>query len=116
MRPRSGGNDQERNQQCSDTCRKIRRLTQPPIFTPPPRLLAVGKSMHLLLLPGDGIGPEITAATLNVLTATAARFRLDLEIERDIVGHESLLKHGTTVRPDLLDKAKAADGLILGPA
>jgi isocitrate/isopropylmalate dehydrogenase len=25
--------------------------------------------MHLLVLPGDGIGPEITAATLNVLTA-----------------------------------------------
>ena len=71
--------------------------------------------MHLLVLPGDGIGPEITAATLNVLTATAARYRLDLKIETDVVGHESLVKHGTTVRPDLLDKAKAADGLILGP-
>jgi 3-isopropylmalate dehydrogenase len=71
--------------------------------------------MHLLVLPGDGIGPEITAATLRVLTAAAARFHLDLKIEEDIVGHDSLVAHGTTVRPDLLDKAKAADGLILGP-
>jgi 3-isopropylmalate dehydrogenase len=71
--------------------------------------------MHLLVLPGDGIGPEITAATLNVLTATAARFHLDLKIEEDIVGHESLLTYGTTVRPELLEKAQAADGLVLGP-
>lgn len=71
--------------------------------------------MHLLVLAGDGIGPEITAATLDVLTATAARFHLDLKIEEDIVGHESLVAYGTTVRPELLEKAQAADGLILGP-
>ena len=72
--------------------------------------------MRLLVLAGDGIGPEITAATLTVLEAAARRFRLDLDIEEDIVGHESLKRHGTTVRPELLDKARAADGLILGPA
>jgi 3-isopropylmalate dehydrogenase len=72
--------------------------------------------MHLLVLAGDGIGPEITAATLDVLTAAAMRFHLDLKIEEDIVGHESLLTYGTTVRPELLEKAQAADGLILGPA
>jgi 3-isopropylmalate dehydrogenase len=72
--------------------------------------------MHLLVLPGDGIGPEITAATLNVLTAAAARYHLDLKIEEDIVGHESLLTYGMTVRSDLLSKAREADGLILGPA
>src|SRR4051812_7728695 len=71
--------------------------------------------MHLLVLAGDGIGPEITAATLNVLTAAAKRFHLDLKIEEDIVGHESLQTHGTTVRPELLEKAQSADGLILGP-
>src|SRR5258705_4070524 len=71
--------------------------------------------MRLLVLAGDGIGPEITAATLLVLAATARRFRLDLDIEEDVVGHESLKRYGATVRPDLLDKARAADGLILGP-
>jgi 3-isopropylmalate dehydrogenase len=72
--------------------------------------------MRLLVLAGDGIGPEITAATLVVLKAAIRRFRLDLEIEEDMVGHESLKRHGTTVRPGLLDRARAADGLILGPA
>ena len=37
--------------------------------------------MHLLILPGDGIGPEITAATLAVLKAADARFALGLQFE-----------------------------------
>src|ERR1700682_5408955 len=79
-------------------------------------LFSHGSFMRLLVLAGDGIGPEITAATLLVLQAAARRFRLDLDIEEDVVGHESLKRYGTTVRADLLDKARAADGLILGPA
>src|SRR5258707_10700564 len=71
--------------------------------------------MRLMVLAGDGIGPEITAATLVVLKAAVRNFRLDLGIEEEAVGHESLKRYGTTVRPDLLDKARAADGLILGP-
>ena len=72
--------------------------------------------MRVLVLAGDGIGPEITAATLQVLRAAAKRFTLSLELEEESVGHASLTRHGTTVRPELLDKARAADGLILGPA
>ena len=72
--------------------------------------------MRLLLLPGDGIGPEIAAATLAVLRAATAEFGLQLDIEEDVVGHDSLRRYGTTVRPELLNRARAADGLILGPA
>jgi len=72
--------------------------------------------MRILALPGDGIGPEITAATLAVLGAAASRFGLELKIAEDVVGHESLERYGATVRPELLEKARAADGLILGPA
>jgi 3-isopropylmalate dehydrogenase len=68
------------------------------------------------MLPGDGIGPEIAAATRTVLKAADARFSLGLEIVEDVAGHESLRRYGTTVRPELLEAAKAADGLILGPA
>jgi 3-isopropylmalate dehydrogenase len=71
--------------------------------------------MRLLVLPGDGIGPEITAATLAVLNAASSRFGLKIDITEDIVGHASLKKHGTTIREGLLDAVKAADGLILGP-
>src|SRR5579883_617990 len=72
--------------------------------------------MRLLVLPGDGIGPEITTATLRVLHATAAVFGFELIDDEESVGHESLRRYGTTVRPELLNRAREADGLILGPA
>lgn len=71
--------------------------------------------MKILVLPGDGIGPEITEGTLKVLEAARARFRLQLELVHDVVGHESYRRHGTTVRQMLLEDAKKADGVILGP-
>jgi len=71
--------------------------------------------MRLLVLPGDGIGPEITAATLDVLRAADARFGLGLAVTEDVVGHASIERHGTTVRDVLLDTARQADGLVLGP-
>src|SRR6185503_663368 len=71
--------------------------------------------MRILVLPGDGIGPEITAATIQVLRAAARSHQLKLEIAEDVTGHASLARYGTTVRPDLLDKVRAHDGLILGP-
>jgi 3-isopropylmalate dehydrogenase len=71
--------------------------------------------MRLLVLPGDGIGPEITAATLEVLRAASKQFGLDVELTEEPVGHDSLRRFGTTVRPDLLAAARKADGLVLGP-
>jgi 3-isopropylmalate dehydrogenase len=72
--------------------------------------------MRVILLPGDGIGPEIAAATLEVLHAVSDRFHLKLEITEDVAGHESLKQYGTTVRPQVLQAVLKADGLILGPA
>jgi 3-isopropylmalate dehydrogenase len=71
--------------------------------------------MRIAVLPGDGIGPEITAATLDVLNAASERFGLQLRIERHPVGHESLRLFNTTVRPELLDIVRSVDGTILGP-
>ena len=71
--------------------------------------------MRLLVLPGDGIGPEITVAALPALQAVSQRFRLGLQIDEDSVGHDSLRRHGATVRPELLEAARKADGLVLGP-
>ncbi len=71
--------------------------------------------MKLLVLPGDGIGPEITQATVVALEAVATRFELSIEMAHDVVGHASFQRHGTTVRPELLGMARAADGVILGP-
>ncbi|MEN3294317.1 MAG: 3-isopropylmalate dehydrogenase, partial [Burkholderiales bacterium] len=71
--------------------------------------------MRIVILPGDGIGPEITAATVEVLHVANRRFDLGLSLIHDIAGHESLRKHGATVTPALLEKVRQADGLVLGP-
>lgn len=71
--------------------------------------------MRMVVLPGDGIGPEITSATTRVLKAASERFQLGVQIEEHPVGHESLKKFGTTVQPGLLETVRSADGLILGP-
>jgi 3-isopropylmalate dehydrogenase len=70
--------------------------------------------MRLLVLPCDGIGPEIVAAALDVLAAARARFGLTLDWEEDVVGFASLERHGTTLRQEVLERAKAHDGVILG--
>ena len=71
--------------------------------------------MHLLVLPGDGIGPEITAATLAVLRAVSDRFDLRLNIEEAAVGHAGLRTHGSTIHADIVEKARRAEGVVLGP-
>jgi len=70
--------------------------------------------MKLLVLPGDGIGPEIVQAALDVLQAADQRFALGLEFEHDEVGFASLHRHGTTLRPEVLERARQCDGVILG--
>lgn len=71
--------------------------------------------MKILVLPGDGIGPEITGATLRVLAAADARFELGLAFETRDIGFSTLKTHGTTMPADILDRARASDGVILGP-
>lgn len=71
--------------------------------------------MKLLVLEGDGIGPEIVAASLAVLDAAEARFGVKSErIHRDI-GLKALAAQGTTFPEDLLPLAKTLDGIVLGP-
>ena len=70
--------------------------------------------MKILVLPGDGIGPEIVAASLKVLTAASQKFNLGLSFDHDDVGFTSLEKHGITLRDETLAKARTYDGIILG--
>jgi isocitrate/isopropylmalate dehydrogenase len=67
--------------------------------------------MKILVLPGDGIGPEITRATLEVLGA----LRVDLEFESRDIGLASLKSQGTTLPAEVLNRIPQVDGVILGP-
>jgi isocitrate/isopropylmalate dehydrogenase len=71
--------------------------------------------MRILVLPGDGIGSDISAATVEVVTAAAqiAGFKPDFAYAD--IGFASLKVHGTTFTDDVFAAARDADGVILGP-
>lgn len=71
--------------------------------------------MNILVLEGDGIGPEIAAATVGVLTQADADFGLDLKFTYLPIGFATLKRAGTTFPPETLDAARSADATILGP-
>lgn len=71
--------------------------------------------MQLLMLPGDGIGPEIAAVTRKVLDALAAARGLSLKIEERAVGFASLADSGTTLPEDVVARIPEVDGVVLGP-
>jgi len=71
--------------------------------------------MKILVLPGDGIGPEITDATVGVLTAADERLGLGLEFETHAIGLESLAASGTTLPDAVLERIPQVDGVLLGP-
>lgn len=71
--------------------------------------------MKLVILPGDGIGPEIVEATETVLRATSERFGLNLTFEAHDIGEAALAQHGTTLPDQVFTSASEADGIVLGP-
>jgi isocitrate/isopropylmalate dehydrogenase len=70
---------------------------------------------HLVVMPGDGIGPEITAAALHVLHEVDRLLSLGLSFEEVPIGFEALQKFGTTMPDASFEAGKHADGVILGP-
>ena len=71
--------------------------------------------MRILVLPGDGIGPEITAATLAVLERANVLFKLGLQWQHEEIGLPALKKEGTTLPARVLEEARLSEGVILGP-
>src|ERR671927_1451229 len=64
---------------------------------------------RIVTLPGDGIGPEVLAPTLDVLRA----LRDDLEFEEHVFGGASIDAHGTALTDDTLAACRSADAVLL---
>ena len=71
--------------------------------------------MKLAVLPGDGIGPEICAATCDVIRAVNQRYPLKIEFVKADIGFNALHRHGSTLPDDVFETARSCDGIILGP-
>jgi 3-isopropylmalate dehydrogenase len=71
--------------------------------------------MKILALAGDGIGPEITAVTVQALERLDRKFALGLRLEHHDVGLASLKRMGSTLPEAVVAACRAADGVVLGP-
>src|SRR5215510_4955155 len=72
-------------------------------------------AIRLVVMPGDGIGPEISEATLAVLSAADRVYGVKFAFQQVPIGHLALKTQGTTLPDSSFEPAKAADGVILGP-
>ena len=70
-------------------------------------------SKRILVLPGDGIGPEITAEAVKVLD-TLVGAGLDVELDQGLVGGAAYDAVGNPLPEATLDMAKEADAILLG--
>jgi 3-isopropylmalate dehydrogenase len=68
----------------------------------------------LLLLPGDGIGPEVMAEVKRVIGWLQNSGRIQFEVEEDLAGGAAYDVHGAAISDEAVAKAKAADAIILG--
>ena len=71
-------------------------------------------TFDILVLPGDGIGPEVTAEGVRVLEAVGRRFEHVFNLTEDIVGGACIDAHGVALRPETLEAARASDALLFG--
>jgi len=74
----------------------------------------VKDAYRVMLLPGDGVGPEIVAAACRVLDEVAVRGGFAIEYERGLLGGCAIDAVGTPMEEDLADRCQACDAVFLG--
>ena len=68
----------------------------------------------ILILPGDGIGPEVCTEAKKVLVALNNKFQYDIEFEEAEVGGAAFDKYGKPLPEETLEAAQNADAILLG--
>lgn len=69
---------------------------------------------HILILEGDGIGPEIVREARKVMDVVNAKFDLGLTFENELMGGCAIDVHGVPLADLTLEKARKADAILLG--
>ncbi|TVR22300.1 MAG: 3-isopropylmalate dehydrogenase [Anaerolineaceae bacterium] len=68
---------------------------------------------NITLLPGDGVGPEITAATRQVLDQVATKFGHEFIYHEALIGGAAIDQTGTSLPPETLKAAEQSDAILL---
>ena len=74
----------------------------------------MNKKNNILVLPGDGIGPEVCNEAIKVLNHLNDIYKLDILIEESTVGGSAYEEFGNPLPEDTLKAAKEADAILLG--
>ena len=69
---------------------------------------------QVLVLPGDGIGPEVTRPATEILARAVEGSEAKFDFREEIVGGASIDRYGTSLRDSVLDAARSSDGVLLG--
>ena len=72
------------------------------------------KKRKILLLPGDGIGPEVMSEVKKIIEWFNNNKSLDFELDEDLVGGSSYDKYGTPITDEVFYKALESQAVILG--
>lgn len=71
-------------------------------------------SYNILLLPGDGVGPEIMEHAVRIANAAADKFGFSLNTETRLIGGCAIDEYGTALRDEDIEAARASDAVLLG--
>ena len=69
---------------------------------------------EILVLPGDGIGPEVVAEGVKVMGSVAKKFGHRFTFSYDDVGGAAIDKYGVPLRPETMDAARRCDAILFG--
>ena len=72
------------------------------------------KKRKILLLAGDGIGPEVSAEVKKIINWFNKNLSLDFEIDEDLVGGAAYDKHGIPITDEVFFKALESEAVMLG--
>ena len=67
------------------------------------------------VLPGDGIGPEVTAVALRVLQAAGERYGFRLAVREGLIGAAALAEGGRVLPAETLRASREAKAVLVGP-
>ncbi|MGH1387327.1 3-isopropylmalate dehydrogenase [Kordia sp.] len=71
-------------------------------------------NLHIAVLSGDGIGPEVTAQSINILTAIAEKYQHNFTFEDALVGAIAIDETGNPLPQKTLDLCLDADAVLFG--
>jgi 3-isopropylmalate dehydrogenase len=74
----------------------------------------MNKKINILLLPGDGVGPEVCREAKKIIQAVSERFGLDITLDEYLIGGDSIDKYQTPITKEVIFKANSSDAILLG--